>query len=192
MQNTPEEMTRVLNGIRSGSPAAAAEELLPLVYQALRHLAAVHMAREQPGQTLQATALVHEAWMRLSRQAGQRWENRGHFFAAAAEAMRRILIEGARRKARIKHGGGQLRVDLDELQLAAASPDEQMLLLDEALGKLQLEDPQKCRIVVMKFFGGMSGAEIAGVLGVTERTVERQWAFAKAWLLIEIKKLAGL
>jgi RNA polymerase sigma factor (TIGR02999 family) len=124
-------------------------------------------------------------------QAGQRWESRRHFFAAAAEAMRRILIENARRKSRLKHGGGQIRVDLEGLELAAATPDEQVLLLDEALAKLQAQDPQKARIVVMKFFAGMSGLEIAELLGVTERTVERQWAFAKAWLLSEIRKAAG-
>lgn len=180
----------MLNVLGSGCPPAA-EDLLPLVYQELRHLATARLAREQPGHTLQATALVHEAWMRIAGHSEQRWENRAHFFAAAAEAMRRILIENARRKSRLKHGGGQIRVDLEGLELVAATPDEQVLLLDEALAKLQAEDPQKGRIVVMKFFGGMSGAEIAGLLGVTERTVERQWAFAKAWLLSEIKKVAG-
>jgi RNA polymerase sigma factor (TIGR02999 family) len=189
MPTAPEEITRVLNAL--GPDNSAAEELLPLVYQELRHLAAARMAKEQPGHTLQATALVHEAWMRLAKHAEQRWENRGHFFAAAAEAMRRILIENARRKSRHKHGGGQLRVELDELQLVAATPDEQVLMLDEALAKLQAVDPQKGRIVVLKFFGGMSGAAIAEMLGVTERTVERQWAFAKAWLVSEIKQVTG-
>jgi RNA polymerase sigma factor (TIGR02999 family) len=183
------EITRILNN--HAGPETPAGELLPLVYAELRTLAAARMARESAGQTLQATALVHEAWMRIAGQAGQRWENRGHFFAAAAEAMRRILIENARRKSRLKHGGGQIRVELEGLELAAASPDEQVLLLDDALAKLQAQDPQKARIVVMKFFAGMSGGEIAGVLGVTERTVERQWAFAKAWLLSEIRKAAG-
>jgi RNA polymerase sigma factor (TIGR02999 family) len=183
------EITRILNG--SPSRDCPAEELLPLVYSELRSLASARMAQESAGQTLQATALVHEAWMRIAGQAGQRWQNRGHFFAAAAEAMRRILIENARRKSRLKHGGGQIRVELEGLDLAAASPDEQVLLLDEALAKLQTQDPQKARIVVMKFFAGMSGGEIAELLGVTERTVERQWAFAKAWLLSEIRKAAG-
>jgi RNA polymerase sigma factor (TIGR02999 family) len=184
------EITRVLNSRQDGTPS---EELLPLVYEELRLLAAARMARENSGHTLQATALVHEAWMRIAGQAGQRWENRGHFFAAAAEAMRRILIENARRKARLKHGGGQIRVELEleGLELAAATPDEQVLLLDEALAKLQAQDAQKARIVTMKFFAGMSGVEIAEVLAVTERTVERQWAFAKAWLLTEIRKAAG-
>jgi RNA polymerase sigma factor (TIGR02999 family) len=183
------EITRILNS--SNGRDCPAEELLPLVYSELRDLASARMARESSGQTLQATALVHEAWMRIAGPAGQRWENRGHFFAAAAEAMRRILIENARRKSRLKRGGGQIRVELEGLELAAASPDEQVLLLDEALAKLQAQDPQKARIVVMKFFGGMPGREIAEVLGVTERTVERQWAFAKAWLLSEIRKAAG-
>ncbi len=165
--------------------------MLPLVYAELRQLAAARMARESSGQTLQATALVHEAWLRLTGSGSQKWRNRGHFFAAAAEAMRRILIENARRKSRLKHGGGQIRVQLDGLKLAAASPDEQVLQLEEALAKLQVEDAQKARIVVMKFFGGMSGGEIAEVLNVTERTVERQWAFAKAWLLSEIRKAGG-
>lgn len=183
------EITRILNGHDGRN--CPAEELLPLVYAELRTLAAARMARESSGHTLQATALVHEAWMRIAGQAGQRWENRAHFFAAAAEAMRRILIENARRKSRLKHGGGQIRVELEGLELAAATPDEQVLLLDDALAKLQLADPQKARIVVMKFFGGMSGAEIADLLGLTERTVERQWAFAKAWLLSDIRKAAG-
>jgi RNA polymerase sigma factor (TIGR02999 family) len=183
------EITRILNN--SHGRDCPPEELLPLVYSELRTLAAARMARESAGQTLQATALVHEAWMRIAGQSGQRWDNRGHFFAAAAEAMRRILIENARRKSRLKHGGGQIRVELEGLELASASPDEQVLLLDDALAKLQAEDPQKARIVVMKFFGGMTTAEIAELLGVTERTVERQWAFAKAWLLREIRKAAG-
>jgi len=183
------EITRILNN--SHGRDCPPEELLPLVYSELRTLAAARMARESAGQTLQATALVHEAWMRIAGQSGQRWDNRGHFFAAAAEAMRRILIENARRKSRLKHGGGQIRVELEGLELATASPDEQVLLLDDALEKLRAEDPQKARIVVMKFFGGMSGGEIAELLGVTERTVERQWAFAKAWLLREIRRAAG-
>jgi RNA polymerase sigma factor (TIGR02999 family) len=182
------EITRLLN--RQPGQAFPAEQLLPLVYAELRSLAAARMARETPGQTLQATALVHEAWVRLANSGSQQWENRGHFFSAAAEAMRRILIENARRKSRLKHGGGQIRVDFEGLDLAAASPDDQVLLLDDALIQLQTLDPQKARIVVMKFFGGMSGAEIAGVLGINERTVERQWAYAKVWLFNEIRKSA--
>ena len=184
------EITRILNGAHGRD--CPAEELLPLVYAELRALAAARMARESSGHTLQATALVHEAWMRIAGGGdGRQWANRGHFFAAASEAMRRILIENARRKSRLKHGAGQIRVDLEGLDLAAATPDEQVLLLDEALAKLQAEDPVKARLVVMKFFGGMTGDEIAGVMGVTERTVERQWAFARAWLLSEIKRAGG-
>jgi RNA polymerase sigma factor (TIGR02999 family) len=184
------DITQALQAIGRGNNQAS-EELLPLVYQELRQLAAARMAQEAAGQTLQATALVHEAWMRVAGGGVRKWENRGHFFAAAAEAMRRILIENARRKLRIKHGGGQIRVDLEGLNLAAASPDEQVLQLEDALAMLQAEDPQKARIVVMKFFGGMTDREIAEVQGVTERTVERHWAFAKAWLLSEIRMAAG-
>jgi len=181
------EITRILND-STGTPS---EELLPLVYAELRALAAARMAKEPSGQTLQATALVHEAWMRIAGQGLRKWDNRGHFFAAAAEAMRRILIENARRKSRVRHGGGQIRVELTGLDIQAATPDEQVLALDEALEQLRAQDPHKAQIVVMKFFGGMTGGEIAEVLGVTERTVERQWAFAKAWLLSEIRKGAA-
>lgn len=182
-------ITRILND--SPGPGFPSEELLPLVYAELRALAAARMAKESSGQTLQATALVHEAWMRIAGQGGKHWANRGHFFAAAAEAMQRILVENARRKSRLRHGGGQIRVDLEGLDVATASPDEQVLLLGDALEQLRAHDPQKAKIVVMKFFGGMTGGEIAAVLGVTERTVERQWAFAKAWLLSEIRKAAS-
>jgi RNA polymerase sigma factor (TIGR02999 family) len=181
------DITQALQAIRSGN-GHPSEELLPLVYNELRNLAAARMAQEASGQTLQATALVHEAWMRVAGNGPRKWENRGHFFAAAAEAMRRILIENARRKSRLKHGGGQIRVELEEFNLAAASPDEQVLQLEDALEKLQAQDPPKAQIVVMKFFGGMTDREIAEVQGVTERTVERHWAFAKAWLLSEIKR----
>jgi RNA polymerase sigma factor (TIGR02999 family) len=145
------------------------------------------MAREQPGQTLQATAVVHEAWLRLVADGDRTWQNRAHFFGAAAEAMRRILIENARRKSALKRGGGLARVDIDGIDLAVADPDDKILLLDEALEKLQVEDPQKARIVVMKFFGGMTNHEIAQHLGVTERTIERQWAFARTWIFQNIK-----
>jgi RNA polymerase sigma factor (TIGR02999 family) len=166
----------------------AAETLLPSVYEELRRLAAARMAKESSGQTLQATALVHEAWVRLTGGTDQKWENRGHFFAAAAEAMRRILIENARRKGRIKHGGKLVRTDLDDQNLAAATADEMILLVDEALERFKVEDPEKGQIVVMKFFGGLTNQEVAQSLGVTERTVERQWAYAKAWLFRDIRK----
>jgi RNA polymerase sigma factor (TIGR02999 family) len=185
MSQEANDVTRVLNAIGSGQMQS--EELLPLVYGELRKLAAARMAQEASGQTLQGTALVHEAWLRLTSGSNQRWENRGHFFAAASEAMRRILIENARRKARVKHGGNLMRMDIEGLDLAAASPDEMILLVDEALEQFKLEDPEKAKIVVMKFFGGLTNQEIAETLGVTERTVERQWAYAKACLFRSIR-----
>lgn len=175
------EITQVLQAIRRGD-GHASEELLPLVYNELRQLAAARMAQEASGQTLQATALVHEAWLRMVGDSDRTWQNRAHFFGAAAEAMRRILVENARRKSRLKRGGGQIRLDIDELDLAATSPDEKVLLMDEALEKLRTEDPEKARIVVLKFFGGLTNHEVAENLGVNERTVERQWAYAKVWL----------
>lgn len=180
------DITRILQAVGRGENHAS-EELFPLIYDELRHLAASRMAQEQPGQTLQATAVVHEAWLRLVSNGDRTWQNRAHFFGAAAEAMRRILIENARRKSALKRGGGLARVDIDGLDLAIASPDDKILLLDEALEKLQAEDPEKARIVVMKFFGGMTNQEVAEHLGVTERTVERQWAFARSWIFQNIK-----
>ena len=180
------DITRILQAIGQGDNHAT-EELFPLIYDELRHLAVSRMAHEQPGQTLQATAVVHEAWLRLVSDGDRTWQNRAHFFGAAAEAMRRILIENARRKSALKRGGGLARVDIDGIDLAAAGPDDKILLLDEALEKLQVEDPQKARIVVMKFFGGMTNHEIAQHLGVTERTIERQWAFARTWIFQNIK-----
>jgi RNA polymerase sigma factor (TIGR02999 family) len=180
------DITRILQAIGRGDNHAA-EDLFPLIYDELRHLAVSRMAREQPGQTLQATAVVHEAWLRLVADGDRTWQNRAHFFGAAAEAMRRILIENARRKSALKRGGGLARVDIDGIDLAVADPDDKILLLDEALEKLQVEDPQKARIVVMKFFGGMTNHEIAQHLGVTERTIERQWAFARTWIFQNIK-----
>jgi RNA polymerase sigma factor (TIGR02999 family) len=181
------EITQVLQAVGRGD-GGASEELLPLVYDELRRLAAARMAQELSGQTLQPTALVHEAWLRMVGKGDRRWQNRAHFFAAAAEAMRRILIESARRKSRLKRGGGQSRVNIDELELAATTPDDKILLIDEALERLQAEDPGKARVVVMKFFGGLTSQEVAESLGVTERTVERQWAFAKAWLFRSIRE----
>lgn len=183
------DVTQILQAVGRGE-GAASQDLLPLVYDELRRIAAARMAQEQSGQTLQPTALVHEAWLRMVGEGDRTWQNRAHFFGAAAEAMRRILIENARRKSRLKRGGGMMRVDLDGLDLAATTPDDKILLIDEALERLQREDEEKARIVVMKFFGGMTNQDVAASLGVTERTVERQWAFAKAWLFRCIKAQA--
>jgi RNA polymerase sigma factor (TIGR02999 family) len=179
------DVTQVLQAIGRGD-GRASDELLPLVYDELRRLAAARMAQEAAGQTLQPTALVHEAWLRMVKDGERNWQNRAHFFGAAAEAMRRILIENARRKSRLKRGGDQARIDIEQLELAATTPDDKVLLIDDALERLQTEDPEKARIVVLKFFGGLTNQEVAENLGVTERTVERQWAFAKAWLFRSI------
>ncbi|WP_233256695.1 sigma-70 family RNA polymerase sigma factor [Opitutus sp. ER46] len=184
------EITRLLQACGRGERQASAE-LLPLVYDELRRHAAVRMASEPAGQTLQPTALVHEAWLRLNRDDAQVWQNRAHFFGAAAEAMRRILIENARRKSRLKRGGDRQRVNFDDVELADTTPDEKILLIDEALERLQLEDPEKARVVLLKFFGGRTNQEVAEMLDVTERTVERHWAYAKAWLFESIRAQKG-
>ena len=181
------DVTRILGSIREGSPHAA-EQLLPLVYEELRKLAAARMAWERPGQTLQPTALVHEAWLRLVNADDQTWENRAHFFGAAAESMRRILVDQARRKARLKHGGGQARVALEALEIPDTTPDEKLVLIDEALNLLEQQDAVQARIVVLKFFSGSTNQEVALHLGVTERTVERKWAMAKARLFHIIRE----
>ena len=163
--------------------AEQAERLLPLVYEELRRLAAAKMANESGTQTLQPTALVHEAWLRLGGPNQGLWQNRGHFFGAAAEAMRRILIERARRRARLKHGAGKPDLDISEIELPGQGPDGRVLELNEALEKLEKTDPDKARVVLLKFFGGLTNAEAAESIGITERSVERQWAFAKVWLM---------
>jgi len=175
------EITQVLHAI-GRSEEGASEKLLPLVYAELRRLAAARMAHEMSGQTLQPTALVHEAWLRLVNDGDRTWQNRAHFFGAAAEAMRRILIERARHKSRLKHGGGKARLNIEDLELAETTPDDKVLLVDEALGRLKVEDPELERIVMLKFFGGLSNEEIAEALGLAPRTLDRQWAYAKAWL----------
>jgi RNA polymerase sigma factor (TIGR02999 family) len=182
----PGEITQLLHAAGRGEARASAE-LLPLIYQDLRRHAAVQMAREAAGQTLQPTALLHEAWLRVDGGQHRQWQNRAHFFGAAAEAMRRILIENARRKSRLKRGGDLVRVDADEVELAATSPDEKVLLINDALESLQAQDPEKARVVLLKFFGGRTNQEVAEALAVTERTVERHWAYAKAWLFQHIR-----
>ncbi|HWA25059.1 MAG TPA: sigma-70 family RNA polymerase sigma factor [Lacunisphaera sp.] len=180
------EITQVLQEVGRGETQAS-EKLLPLVYQDLRRQAAAQMSREAAGQTLQPTALLHEAWLRVTGDGNRQWQNRAHFFGAAAEAMRRILIENARRKSRLKRGGDQIRVDADYIELAATTPDEKVLLINDALEQLQVRDPEKAKVVVLKFFGGRTNQEVAESLAVTERTVERHWAYAKAWLFQHIR-----
>jgi RNA polymerase sigma factor (TIGR02999 family) len=181
------EVTQVLQAI-GRKEEGAAEKLLPLVYSELRRLASARMSHEMSGHTLQPTALVHEAWLRLVKDGDRTWQNRGHFFGAAAEAMRRILIERARHKSRIKRGGGQARLNIEDLELAETTPDDKILLVDEALAQLKVEDPELERIVVMKFFGGLSNEEIAEGLGLAKRTLDRQWAYARAWLFRRISE----
>src|SRR5205809_5335286 len=171
------DVTHILDRVRQGD-SAAADELLPLIYDELRKLAAAKMAREAPGQTLQATALVHEAWLRLGGDEQPAWQNRAHFLAAAAEAMRRILVEGARRKLRLKRGAGAERVDLHESAIEAPAEDERILQVHEALEVLSAEDPEKARIVKLRFFVGLSHEAIAALLGVNENTVRRHWEVA--------------
>jgi RNA polymerase sigma factor (TIGR02999 family) len=180
------EVTHLLDAAAAGDQNAAAD-LLPLVYDELRKLAAGRMAAESPDHTLQPTALVHEAYLRLIGPADHaRWENRGHFFAAAAEAMRRILVDAARRKLREKHGGDRRRVDLDTVAVAAPDPEEELTALDSALNRLASEDSQAARLVELRHFGGLSVPEAAQVLGISPRTADRLWSFARAWLHREI------
>jgi RNA polymerase sigma factor (TIGR02999 family) len=180
------DLTPILSAVDQGDLHAAAQ-LLPLVYDELRKLAAQKLAQERPGQTLQATALVHEAFLRLVGAAGERhWANRRHFFAAAAEAMRRILVENARRKQACKHGGGLQRRDLDADSLAAPEPDLDLLALDAALRRLAEHDPLKARLVELRYFAGLTGDEAAAVLGLSASSVDRQWVFTRAWLRREL------
>ncbi len=176
------EVTRILGAIEQGEPHAA-EQLLPLVYDELRRLAAEKLAQERPGQTLQATALVHEAYVRLVDVAqAQHWNSRGHFFAAAAEAMRRILVENARRKHSLKRGGALRRVNLEETAPCSQEPADELLSLNEALEQLAAEDPRKAELVKLRYFAGLSVQEAADVLDVSRATADRHWAYAKAWL----------
>jgi RNA polymerase sigma factor (TIGR02999 family) len=181
------EISKLLQSLDEGDPRAAGE-LLPLVYDELRQLAAHKLAHEQPGQTLQPTALVHEAYLRIAGGTEQPWQTRGHFFAAAAEAMRRILVESARRKGRIRHGADRQRLDLDENQLADEAPDDRLLALDEALTRLATEEPQVAAVVKLRYFAGLTIEEAAASLNISVRTANRHWAYAKAWLY---QQLAG-
>jgi RNA polymerase sigma factor (TIGR02999 family) len=176
------DVTGILSAIEQGDPHAAAQ-LLPLVYDELRRLAAVKLAQENPGQTLQATALVHEAYLRLvDVEQAQHWNSRGHFFAAAAEAMRRILVESARRKQSQKHGGQRRRVDFDQAETVAAAPPDDLLALDEALQRLNQHDPVAAELVQLRFFAGLSIEQAAEVVGLSTATAYRHWTFARAWL----------
>jgi RNA polymerase sigma factor (TIGR02999 family) len=180
------EVTEMLKAIERGD-ARAAGELLPLVYDELRKLAACRMAREAPGQTLQPTALVHEAWLKLASNEALRWDSRAHFFGAAAEAMRRILIDNVRRKQALRHGGGQQRCDVEEIQIAAPAADDQLLAINEALERLASQDPSKAELVKLRYFVGLSIEEAAGLLGISEATAKRWWTFARAWLYSEVQ-----
>ena len=181
------DVTRILDRIQRDDPKAA-EELLPLVYDELRKLASWRMAREPAGQTLQATALVHEAYLRLVGQDDPHWQNSRHFFSAAAEAMRRILVERARQKARQKYGGDWQRVELDEINVATESNDETLLFVSDALEKLAVKDPVCTELIKLRFFAGIPNHQAAEMLGLSERTAKRNWAYARAWLAKEIEQ----
>lgn len=179
------DITLILQAASRGDGQAAGE-LLPLVYEELRRLAAARMAREASGHTLQPTALVHEAWLRLMHNRESSWRDRSYFFAAAAEAMRRILVESARRKSRLKNGGGQERMNIEDVDLPGGQPDEKLLRINESLELLEKENPERARVVVLKYFSGMTNEEVAEAMGIGERTVRRHWVCAKEWLFEKI------
>jgi RNA polymerase sigma factor (TIGR02999 family) len=184
------EITVILNRVGKGD-SNAADQLLPLVYEELRKLASAKMARESGGHTLQATALVHEAWIRLGADAQPTWENRAHFFAAAAEAMRRILIDGARRRYASRHGGGLQRMDVDDSALQISSPcgaDDELLAVHESLEKLALHDARKAELVKLRYFAGLTLEQAADALGISVPTAKRDWTYARAWLFTDIKQ----
>jgi RNA polymerase sigma factor (TIGR02999 family) len=184
------KVTKIIHAIEAGDPHAAAL-LLPLVYDELRLLAAQRLAQEKPGQTLEPTALVHEAYLRLvGDRPEQNWDHRGHFFAAAAEAMRRILVDAARRKQAVRHGGGRGRVALEDHQQIMESPDD-LLALDEALSQFAANEPAKAELVKLRFFAGLSTPEAAAALGISVASAERWWKFARTWLFSELKQDAG-
>ncbi len=185
-----DEVTKILGAIEAGETQAA-ERLLPLVYQELRHLAAAKLAREAPGQTLQATALVHEAWLKLAGEDHRHWQGRTHFFAVAAEAIRRIIIDNARRKKAVRHGGGLERVNVDDsaMQIAAPSGDEdEQLAVHETLDRLAAHHARKAELVKLRYFVGLTIAQAAEVLGISEPTAKRDWAYARAWLFRELNR----
>ena len=181
------QLTRILEAAQRGDPSAA-DELLPLVYEELRRLAAQKMSNEIPGQTLQPTALVHEAWLRLVGKENQQWNSRGHFFGAAAEAMRRILIEKARRKRSARHGGGQARIDIAEVEIASPGSDDELVAVSDALEKLATRDKQKAELVKLRYFVGLTTEEAAEALGISVPTADRWWNFSRAWLFEEIER----
>ena len=181
------EATKIIEAIEQGDPKAA-DELLPLVYTELRRLAVHKMGQIPPGQTLQPTALVHEAYLRLVGQQSQQWDGRGHFFAAAAEAMRRILIDHARRKSALRHGGNQKRLNADEVEIAVELKDDELLAVNEALDQFAKRDPQKAELVKLRYFVGLTLEEAAEVLGISHTMAKRHWTYARAWLLREIRR----
>jgi RNA polymerase sigma factor (TIGR02999 family) len=187
--NRVSDVTRILEAVQQGE-SAAAKDLLPLVYEELRRLARSKMAQQAAGHTLQPTALVHEAWLRLVGSERNEWHGRSHFFAAAAEAMRHILVDSARRKLRGKHGGGQERVDVDEIDIAAGMDDEKILLVHEALEKLTMKDPIRAEVVKLHYFVGLTHAESAEILQISEKTVRRHWNYARVWLYQTIQSAA--
>lgn len=181
------DVTRILDRVQQGDPKAA-DELLPLVYEELRKLATYRMANEAPGQTLQPTALVHEAWLRLVGNENQQWNGRAHFFGAAAEAMRRILIDNARRKHAARHGGGQVKLDINEIEIAADTQDDELLAVSDALEKFTARDSKKAELVKLRYFVGLTAEEAAEVLGISIPTADRWWNFSRAWLFEEMER----
>jgi RNA polymerase sigma factor (TIGR02999 family) len=181
------DVTQILERVEKGD-GKAAEELLPLVYEELRKLAAYKMAQEPSGHTLQATALVHEAWLRLAGTGRQHWESRRHFFSAAAEAMRHILIDRARKRQCVRHGAGQERLDIDAIELPGPVEEDQILEVNHALEELEKTDPDRAEVVKLRFFVGLTEREAAEILGVSERTIERRWAYAQAWLFERMER----
>jgi RNA polymerase sigma factor (TIGR02999 family) len=181
------EVTRLLDAAQDGDPTAA-DQLLPLVYTELRRLAAAKMANEAAGHTLQPTALVHEAWLRLVGGQERHWNGRAHFFGAAAEAMRRILVENGRRKRAVRHGGGQVRLDLDQIELATPGRDDELLAVNDVLDQLAARDPRKAELVKLRYFIGFTTEEAAKVLGISVPTADRWWNFSRAWLFQEMER----